>query len=237
MINNKRVLAVVTARGGSKGLPEKNIRPLLGKPLIEWTIAAGKAATSIDTLIVSTDDEKIAEIAKQAGARVPFARPAKLADDTASSIDVVLHAIDTLESMGEYYDIVILLEPTSPMRESSDIDEALKKLLSSDAKSIVSVCHAESQHPAFMYRLTQDSLLNPFSGKHPTNLRRQDIEPVYFLDGTLYASHIEVLRKEESFYHDNTLAFEVPKYKSFEVDDIYDFITIEALMKYKEYKI
>lgn len=229
------MLGLITARGGSKALPGKNIRLLLGKPLMNWTIEAALAAPSIDSVVVSTDDEAIAEVARSAGARVPFIRPEALASDTASSIDVVLHALDTLAQMGEHYDLVVLLEPTSPLRESSDIEQALSQLIEYRAGSVVSVCRAEIHHPAFMYRLTSNSKLIPFTNQQPTGLRRQDLKPVYFLEGTVYVSRIEVLRTQRSFYHQDTLAYEVPKWKSLEIDDIYDFVMVEALIRFKGY--
>lgn len=228
------VLGVVTARGGSKGLPGKNIRPLLGKPLINWTIEAALAAPSIDAVVVSTDDETIAQVARAAGARVPFMRPQSLAGDTASSVDVVIHAIDSLEQMGEHYDVVVLLEPTSPMRETSDIEQALLQLSTSGAGSVVSVCRAEGHHPSFMYRLANDARIDPYTHRQPTGLRRQDIEAVFFLEGTVYCSRIDVLRAQRSFYHEDTRAYEVPKWKSLEIDDIYDSVMVEALMKFRE---
>jgi N-acylneuraminate cytidylyltransferase/CMP-N,N'-diacetyllegionaminic acid synthase len=205
---------------------------MLGKPLISWTIDAALAAPSIDSIVVSTDDEEIANVSRSAGARVPFMRPISLASDTASSIDVLFHVIDTLEQMGEHYDLVVLLEPTSPLRNPSDIEQALSQLIENRAGSVVSVCRAESHHPAFMYRQTDDSRLMPFTNQQPTALRRQDIEPVYFLEGTVYCSHIDILRAQQSFYHQDTLAYEVPKWKSIEIDDIYDFVMVEALMRF-----
>jgi N-acylneuraminate cytidylyltransferase/CMP-N,N'-diacetyllegionaminic acid synthase len=231
MINDLRVLGVVTARGGSKGLPGKNIRPLCGKPLIGWTIDVARASSILDTVIVSTDDAEIAALAEQFGAEVPFLRPPELAGDTASSIDVVIHAIDTLALDGRDFDLVVLLEPTSPLREPSDIDIGVQKMIDMRAEAVVSVCRAECTHPAFMFRQKDDSRMVPYLGEQPTGLRRQDIEPVYFLEGTLYASSIEMLKAKRSFYHEGTVAFEVPKWKSLEVDDVDDFCMIEALAK------
>lgn len=233
MINDLRVLGVVTARGGSKGLPGKNIRPLCGKPLIGWTIDVARASSTIDAVIVSTDAAEIAAVAEQFGAEVPFIRPPELSGDTASSIDVVVHAIDTLALGGRHFDIVVLLEPTSPLREPSDIDIGVQKMIDTRAEAVVSVCRAECTHPAFMFRKKEDSRLVPYMGAQPTGLRRQDIESVYFLEGTLYASRVEVLKAKRSFYHEGTVAFEVPKWKSLEVDDIDDFCMIEALAKQK----
>lgn len=234
MKDNWKVLCLVTARGGSKGLPGKNIRPLLGKPLIAWSIDAGLCAPSADALVVSTDDEAIAQVARAAGALVPFMRPAELAGDTASSIDVVLHAIDWLAAAGEHYDVVVLLEPTSPLRESADIEAALELMARQHAGAVVSVCRAESVHPAFMYRRNVGGRLQPFLERQPTGLRRQEIEPLYFLEGTVYASRIDVLRARRSFYHEDTVGYEVPRWKSLEIDELDDFLMVEALLKHKE---
>lgn len=233
MIDGFRVLGLIPARGGSKGLPGKNTRDLCGKPLIAWTIDAARASSCLDAVVVSTDDSSIAAIAAKYGAEVPFLRPADLAGDTASSIDVVIHAIDALAAEGRVFDLVVLLEPTSPLREASDIDNGVSRMLSMGAGAVVSVCRAESAHPAFMYRQRADERLVPFMERQPTGLRRQEIEPLYFLEGSLYASRIDVLRTKCSFYHDDTIAYEVPKWKSIEIDDLDDFLMVEALAKNK----
>ncbi|MGA8412615.1 MAG: acylneuraminate cytidylyltransferase family protein [Xanthobacteraceae bacterium] len=230
MIADARVLGLITARGGSKGLPGKNIRPLCGKPLIEWSISAAKGASCIDRIVVSTDDAAIAEVAQRAGAEVPFKRPSELATDSASSVDVVIHAIDMLAETELIFDIVVLLEPTSPLRESFDIDEGVERLIRSGAGSVVSVCRAVSAHPAFMFSQDKKGRLRPYLNQQPTGLRRQDLDPIFFLDGTLYVSRVDVLRHKRSFYHEDTVAFEVPKWKSLEIDDVDDFVMVEALM-------
>lgn len=233
MIDGFSVLGLIPARGGSKGLPGKNTRDLCGKPLIAWTIDAARASSCLDAVVVSTDDSSIAAIAAKHGAEVPFLRPADLAGDTASSIDVVIHAIDALAAEGRVFDLVVLLEPTSPLREASDIDNGVSRMLSMGAGAVVSVCRAESAHPAFMYRQRADERLVPFMERQPTGLRRQEIEPLFFLEGSLYASRIDVLRAKRSFYHDDTIAYEVPKWKSIEIDDLDDFLMVEALAKNK----
>ena len=234
MIAERKVLALVPARGGSKGLPGKNLRSLCGRPLIQWSIDTALASKEISAVVVSTDDEKIAAVAASAGAEVPFLRPPDLADDSASSIDVVIHALDFLESKGRVFDIVLLLEPTSPLREVADIQVALQRLVDTGATSIVSVCRAESTHPAFMFRNNEKGRIEPFLSASPTALRRQEIEPLFYLDGTLYASTVEALRQRCSFYHEDTLAYEVAKWRALEIDDIEDFQMIEAIAKYKE---
>lgn len=233
MIDGLRVLGLVAARGGSKGLPGKNIKPLLGRPLIAWTIGAALAAPSLDAVVVSTDDADIAAAAQSAGARVPFMRPPELAGDTASSVDVVLHAIDTLAQAGERFDLVVLLEPTSPLREADDIERSLALLVSERVEAVVSVCRAEAVHPAFMYRRDERGRLQPFLERQPTGLRRQEIEALYFLEGTVYVSRIEALRSRRSFYHEQTASYEVPKWKSLEIDDMDDFLMVEALLKHR----
>ena len=178
-------------------------------------------------------DEMIAQAARFAGARAPFIRPVELAGDTASSVDVVLHAIDWLASVGEHYDVVVLLEPTSPLRESEDIEGALDTLVRTGAESVVSICRVESTHPAFIYRRGDGERLNPLMQRQPTGLRRQEIEPLYFLEGTVYVSQINALRRYQSFYHEDTVGYEVPRWKALEVDEMDDLVMIEALMRHK----
>lgn len=233
MIADRNVLALIPARGGSKGLPRKNVRPLCGRPLVQWSIDTALACKEIDSVVVSTDDEQIAAVAAAAGAEVPFLRPPALSGDAAISIDVVLHALDFLESNGRVFDIVLLLEPTSPLREASDIRLALQRMVDKGASAIVSVCRAESTHPAFMFRATGQGRLESFTFNSPAGVRRQEIEPLFYLEGTLYASTVESLRDRRSFYHDDTLAYEVAKWKALEIDDIEDFQMVEAIAKYR----
>jgi len=234
MIIGKRVLAVIPARGGSKGLPGKNIREFCGRPLVAWSIGQGTACVYVDTVLVSTDSEEIANIAKQYGARVPFLRPATLAGDTASSIDVLLHAIDYLSGIGESYDFVVLLEPTSPLRDVSDIAGALELLVAcNNSESVVGVAKVDVSHPAFLLTV-QDGLLRPMLGSQPTGLRRQDLkDEFYYLEGTIYVSSVASLRKHMSFYHAATMPWIVDRYKAIEIDELSDFIAVEALMKAK----
>lgn len=231
MIGANRVVAIVPARGGSKGLPGKNLRPMLGKPLIGWTIEqALSCGSALDAVIVTTDDPAIAATARQFGAEVPFLRPPHLATDVASSIDVVLHALDAVSAAGRSFDIVVLLEPTSPLRETTDILGALARLEGDAAvDSVVSVAPAESGHPAFLYRI-EAGWLRPYGGSQPTGLRRQDLDPVYFLEGSVYVSRVPALRERRSFYHARTAPWPVARYKSHEIDELSDFIAVEALL-------
>lgn len=234
MIDGKRVLAIVPARSGSKGLPGKNVRDLCGKPLIAWSIEQGLACKYVDTVLVSTDSEEIATIAVQYGASVPFIRPAALAGDRASSIDVVLHAIDHFAGLGDTYNYVVLLEPTSPLRDASDISGALELLIGSGClESVVGVAKVEASHPAFLF-VVQNGLLCPMSGSQPTGLRRQDLkEDFYYLEGSVYVSSVTSLRKNKSFYHAATAPWIVDRYKALEIDELIDFIVVDAVMKAK----
>lgn len=228
------VLYLIPARGGSKGLPGKNIRPLLGKPLIGWTIEVALDAVewTAGRVVVSTDDEEIAQVAREHGAEVPFLRPAHLATDQASSIDVVLHALDHFEAIGEVFDHVCMLEVTSPQRSALDVVGAIRRLVgTAGAESIVGVCRSESGHPSFLAKMNEQHFIAPLMGERFLFKRRQEIDDVYFFEGSMYVSTVASLRTRKSFYHERTLGFEMPKWKSFEVDDITDFTIIEALMK------
>jgi N-acylneuraminate cytidylyltransferase/CMP-N,N'-diacetyllegionaminic acid synthase len=237
MVEQKRVISIVAARGGSKGLPGKNLYHLDGRPLVAWPVAAALGAASVSRVIISTDDEAIAKAANLAGADVPFMRPAHLASDTASSMDVVMHSLDTLEAQGDEYDYVVLLEPTSPLTESSDIDAAFSKLHATRGKAdaIVGICGVESTHPEYDVRINAEGLITPFLMPDFKSLRRrQEVEKLYFLEGSLYISCVKAFRRYKTFFHDRTLGYEVPRWKSLEVDDIFDLIMIEAVVQRRD---
>lgn len=237
MIDGKRVLALVPARSGSKGLPMKNIRLLHGKPLLSWPIDAAKRSRYVDRVVVSTDSEEYAELAKVAGAEIPFLRPAELSVDTAPSIGFILHALDTLNAAGDRYDYLVLLEPTSPLTEASDVDAALEILVErrAHADAIVSVAEIVSAHPAFAVSFNEEGLIRPYASSSFGALpRRQDIAPLYSLDGSLYISTTAALQARMTFCHERTLSYVMPHYKSFEVDDLVDFICIEAILAQRD---
>ena len=237
MYKDKSFLAIIPARGGSKGLPGKNIKKLHGKPLIAWSIEAGLKSKYLDEVVVSTDYQNITDIAKEYGASVPFLRPDYLASDTATSFDAVKHTIDFYkDELKKEFDYIVLLEPTSPLREVGDIDLAIEKLLNSNAESIVGISKTEDQNPAFLINKDKNEYISGYENKDMKVLRRQDINDVYFFEGTIYISEINTLLEKETFYHENTIGYEVPKYKSLEIDDMDDFIMVEAIMNYKGYK-
>lgn len=238
MINGKSVIAIIPARGGSKGLPGKNIKSLCGKPLIAWSIEAGLGSQYIDEVMVTTDSDDIANVARQFGASVPFIRPAELASDTATSMDVIRHTLNFYDNkLDKKFDYTVLLEPTSPLRVTDDIDKAIVNLLeNSQAKAIVGVCKTESQNPAFLVKKNVNNFLVGYENSDMKILRRQDINEVFFFEGSVYVSDTATLLTKNTFYHENTLGFEFPKWQSLEIDDLEDFIMVEALMINKRMK-
>lgn len=233
MYKNKKILGLIPARGGSKGLPGKNIRLLLRKPLIAWTIEQALRSKYLDDIVLTTDDRRIAATGKKFGAEVPFMRPASLATDRAKSIDVIIHALNWLKEHGRNYDYIVLLEPTSPLRETIDIDRAIEQLLNNSvgAVSIVGVSQVEATHPAFDVKIDQRGLLKPYEQKKFSVKRRQDLDPLYYFEGTVYVSEVKVLYERLSFYHDKTLPYIVPRWKAPELDEVVDFYCIESIMK------
>jgi len=232
MINGKSVIAIVPARAGSKGLPGKNIKELCGKPLIAWSIEAGLKSKYIDELVVSTDSIEIAKIAIDYGANVPFIRPDYLASDTAASIDVIQHTLDYYEKNGKNFDIVILLEPTSPLREDNDIDNMLNLLIQKyhECDSVISIGEVH-EHPSIMKRI-ENGVLKPICENLVIKSRRQDNETAYFPYGVAYIAKKESLLKTRTFYIENSCYYKIKRHQCYEIDDIYDFIAIEAVMNF-----
>lgn len=200
MINNKRILALITAREGSKGIPGKNIKPLGGLPLICWTINAAKESKYIDKLVLSSDGLEIIRIAHQYGCDAPFIRPKELAKDETSSMEVIEHA---LASLPEKFDYLLLLQPTSPFRTPNDIDLFIESSISK--RISVSVCKLK-KHPMYMYYIENEKLV-PFFENGSLQLRRQDMPPAYEHNGALYLAEIETLSREKSFNTPHTAPY------------------------------
>lgn len=235
MIEASKVLALIPARAGSKGLPGKNIRPLHGKPLLAWPIAAAKASRYIDRVVVSTDSDEFADVARAHGADVPILRPVELAADTSPTSSAVIHMLDHLVGQGEIYDYVVLLEPTSPLTEGGDVDAALEILHHhrNDGDALVSVAELITAHPSFAVKRNDKGRIQPYAALDFMRLpRRQDIDPLYALDGSLYISAVDSYRETLSFCHDRTLSYVMPPYKAHEVDSLVDFICIEAILSH-----
>jgi CMP-N,N'-diacetyllegionaminic acid synthase len=226
VIDGKKVIALIPSRSGSKGLPNKNILDFLGKPLMAWSIEAAKRSRYVDRTILSTDSKEIANQGLIYGAEVPFLRPEEISRDSSTSMEVVKHAIDYVYSQtSEKYEILVLLEPTSPLRTSVDLDQALEKLvMHTDAKSLVSLGQVDSQHSRIQVGISGEGFVKvPPSEKMYKHKRRQDLPKNFFLDGSLYISYIDDLLETETFVQDKTLAVIMPKWKTIEIDDEYDY--------------
>lgn len=234
MINGRRVLALIPARGGSKGLPNKNIRALAGKPLVAWSIEQALRARYIDTVLVSTDSAEIAAVARQYGAAVPFLRPAELATDDAPTFPVVAHALEYYQASEQReFDYTVLLEPTSPLREAGDIDRMLDRLDAHavDFDSIVSLGEV-SEHPSILKRLVGEGIV-PFSPELVQTTRRQDNVPAYFPYCVAYIAKTVTLLEERTFYTRRCMSYLIQRYQNYEIDDAYDFLCVEAVMQHE----
>lgn len=224
-------IAVIPARGGSKGIPHKNITDLAGKPLIAYTIEAALKAKTLRRVIVSTDDAEIAEIAKSYGAEVPFLRPAELARDDTPSPTVVQHTVRYVEEdEGHRLDAVVLLQPTSPLRNERHIDEAVEKLFESGADSVITVCKVR-HHPYWCFVVKGDRLY-PFSKKGITISRHQDLPQVYAANGAVYVVKRDVLFKQSSLFGKDTRAVVMSLKDSMDIDDYTDLFVAEMVLKH-----
>ncbi len=224
-----RILGIIPARGGSKGLPGKNIKLLNGTPLIAYTIKEA-LNSNLDEFIVSTDSEEIAEVARNYGGKVPFLRPAEIATDNASSLDVVLHALDFMkEHENKEYDAIMLLQPTTPYRDSADINQAINLLISSDADSVISVTDVGGTHPARMKFIVDGNLIDPPFVEAFEGQNRQELPPMYIRNGGIYLTKVDTIRKG-SFKGNISKALVMPEKKSVNIDNIDDFEFAEWLM-------
>jgi CMP-N-acetylneuraminic acid synthetase len=223
------VLALIPARGGSRGIPRKNIVPLAGKPLIEYTVRAALGAASLHRIVVSTDDAEIADIAQNCGAEVPFRRPDELADDTTAGLEVVLHALHWLRRNEDYVpDYVVELQPVAPLRTAADIDRAVTLLVTTGADSVAGL--VETQHPYYTRRLV-DGRVKPFLPDTPEAFRRQDLPTVYRLNGAILAARTDVVTQKHTLYGDDMRGYVMPPERSVDIDTVDDLKTAEFLLE------
>lgn len=234
MYKGKRIMAIVPARGGSKGLPGKNIRPLCGKPLIGWTLESAKKSKYLDEIFVSTDSREIADVAETFGVRVPELRPDELASDTATSASVVLYTIDYYRKQGVFFDYFVLLEPTSPMRKDCDIDNAITLACENPEKAgVVSLGEVHMEHPLIVKKLEDNNAIVPYVEAQKVT-QRQQLAKAYFPYGVVYLVKISDFEKNQLFYGKDSLPYFIDRWQCYEVDDIYDFVAIEAIIKYQQ---
>jgi CMP-N-acetylneuraminic acid synthetase len=225
------ILGVIPARGGSKSVPRKNIALLQGKPVIAYTIEAAQQSQLLTHFLVSSEDAEIIAIAKEYGAPVPFIRSAELATDNAPTLPVVQHAVREMETQNNItYDFVVLLQPTTPLRLAEDIDLAIKKLISTEADSVISVCDVGAYHPARMRQIVNDQLVELPIREPKEMLRRQDLPPVYIRNGAIYAVKRDVVMYQNSMVGKVSRPYIMPEERSVNIDSKLDFILAEILL-------
>lgn len=235
MVERREVLAIIPARGGSKSIPRKNIRNFAGYPLIAYSIAAGKAAKNVTRLLVSTDDEEIASIAKDYGAEIPFLRPTELSQDDTPDLPVFQHALAWLEENEGYHpDILVQLRPTSPLRRTIHIDHAVQRLLEHpEADSVRTVC-VPFQNPYKMWRIGEDGFLHAlltFDMPEPYNLPRQALPDVYWQTGYVDAAWTDTIQGKNSMTGDNILPLIIGAEEWIDIDSPHDWRRAERLLE------
>lgn len=229
----KKYLAVIPARGGSKGIHKKNIKELAGKPLIGYTIEPALQMVKngiIDRLIVSTDDEEIAAVSRDFGADVPFLRPAEISGDKAKSVDAIVHALDWTENQGEYYDAVLTLQCTSPQRIAEDIENSVRLFDENNADSLISV-YENRKANGYNYYRREGNIGIPVRKEHNQGVRRQEMPEMYVRNGAMYISSNSLLRDRKLIIGDNPLLYVMPTERSVDVDSAEDFEYVQWLMR------
>ncbi len=229
MYQGKRIVAIIPARGGSKGIPNKNIIDVCGKPLISYSILAAQESKYIDEVYVSTDSTAIQNVALSYGAQVPFLRPEHLASDSAKTIDCMIHMLEELKHLGQRYDAVVLLQPTQPIRKPGAIDGAIEKLYSSSYDSLVSVTPV-SEHPILMRTINDDGLLKPLLQTTST-VRRQDFPDFYRVNGNIYINLLNDSFNENTSLNDNQLAYVMDYDSSMDIDTLEDLEQVRTYIR------
>lgn len=224
MFRDQKILAIIPARGGSKGLPRKNIKKLGDKPLIAWSIESAKSCELVDRVILSSEDSEIIEVAKHYGCDVPFIRPPELSDDFTSTNKVIEHALEQIPG----FDWVMILQPTSPFRNSFDISECLKKSIDNNT-SCVSACPT-TENPSYMF-FEQNGEFAPVMGWKYLSKRRQDFPPFIIPNGAIYACRIDDFLKHKTFYFPGMVFYTMPEERSIDIDTQMDWDSAESYLK------
>lgn len=230
MLDKFHVTALIPARGGSKRLPRKNVKLLHGKPLIAWSIEVAKASKYIDRVIVSTDDEEIKKISEQYEAEVPFLRPEHLSNDHASSFDVIKHTIDSLQ-LDRSNELIVLLQPTSPLRLVSEIDTALEFFVQKNAKGVISI--SETEHsPMWSNTLPENGCMADFIRPEVQGKRSQDLPTFFRLNGSIYIFEtLALVKQNKLFYDENVYGFQTSLETAVDIDTELDFLIAEAILR------
>jgi CMP-N,N'-diacetyllegionaminic acid synthase len=227
-----RVLGLIPARGGSKGVPRKNIRDLCGKPLLEYTADAARASKLLARVVLSTDDEEIAGVGRKCGLDVPFMRPAELAQDAAPSLHVVKHALEWLAGHGEVFEAVCLLQPTHPFRQAGDIDDCIRLLEETGADSVVTVLPVPPEHnPHWVFFREADGRLRLSTGESRLISRRQDLPPAFHREGSVYVTRRDVVLNGESLLGERVIGYPIDPGRSVNIDTPEDWVRAENLMR------
>lgn len=233
MNGRMRVLGIIPARGGSKGIPQKNIVPLLGKPLLAYTAEAALASKRLTRLVLSTEDKDIAQVGHQCGLEVPFLRPPELARDETPTLPVLQDVVRKLEAAGELYDAVFILQPTNPLRRTEDIDGAIELLERTDADSVISFVDVGEKHPARMKFLTSEGrVLDPPFAEQYEGQRRQDLPKLYLREGSVYLTRINILMTHHSLKGNDCRAWVIPPERACNIDTAFDLFLAEQLLRY-----
>jgi CMP-N-acetylneuraminic acid synthetase len=226
-----KVLGIIPARGGSKSVPRKNIRLLGGKPLLAYTVESALGSKSLSKVILSTEDNEIAEIGMALGLDVPFLRPAELAEDTTPTLPVVLHALQEMENSGERFDAVCLLQPTSPLRRSEDIDACIELLETSGADSVISVSAVPHEYnPKWVYWKNENGEMILTTGESTPIPRRQDLPPAYHREGSVYVTRSEIITAKQNLFGETIHGYEIPAEFSSNIDTPEDWEEIERMV-------
>ncbi|MCB9201634.1 MAG: acylneuraminate cytidylyltransferase family protein [Flavobacteriales bacterium] len=227
-----KVLGIIPARGGSKGVPRKNIKLLDGKPLIQYTFESAKESKSLTDIILSSEDEEIIEVAKKIGLEVPFVRPKELSEDISSSIDVVIHAVKELEKQGKNYDAICLLQPSSPFRENGSIDKAITIFNTQKTDSLISVLKVPHEfNPHWVFEKNNEGNLKIATGEKEIIKRRQELPNAYFRDGSIYITRTSTILNEKSFYGDSISYYESNSEFYCNIDTLEDWGIAEKKVK------
>ena len=229
MYKDKKILAVIPARGGSKGIPSKNIFNVGGQPLIKYTIDCAKNSKYLDRAVISTDSLEIKRVAEEYGGDVPFMRPAELALDTSKTIDCIVHVVNSLKEMGEEYDYVMIIQNTVPLRKGWHVDESIEKIVDSNERSLVSVTEVE-QHPILMRTLSEDGTLKNLLPMSST-MRRQDFPKFYKVDGAIAIQKIDEEFNLNTSINDGKLAYIMESKYSIDIDNYIDIKVIEYYLE------
>jgi len=232
------IVALIPARGGSKGIPRKNIKLMAGKPMIAWTIEAAKRSQNLRRVVVSTDDVEIASVARDFGAEVPFMRPPELATDSATGLSVTMHFLDWMDRNDRLPDYVMELQPTTPLRLDCDIDAAILLANQRQARAVVGVCELSSDaaHPWLAKSLRSDGSIQDFLPQKKSVVQRQDLPSVYTINGAIFLYRTLDLQRSQDYYPPGTLGYVMPASRSIDVNTPFDFHLVELILEH-EHKI